>query len=40
MVKHLFKNGQLIFERQQSSILSAAAIITAAYFLSSILGIR
>jgi len=39
MVKHLFKNGQLILERQQSSILSAAAIITGAVFLSALMGI-
>src|SRR3972149_6373616 len=39
MVSNLFKNGKQLFERQQSNILSAAAIITGSVFLSAILGV-
>ena len=39
MVKNLLKNGRNIFSRQQSNILSAAAVITLASFLSAIFGL-
>ena len=39
MVKNFFKNSASLFERQQSSILSAATIITGAVFLSALLGL-
>lgn len=39
MVKNIFKNSQHLFERQENSILSAAFIITAAVFLSALLGL-
>jgi len=39
MVKNFLKNSHHLFERQQSSILSAATIITGSVFLSGILGV-
>lgn len=38
MVRSLFRNSQKLLEKQQSSILSAAGVITLAVFLSSLLG--
>lgn len=39
MVTTFIKNGQQFFERKQSNILSAAAIITGSVFLSALLGV-
>jgi len=39
MFKRLLKNGQLLFEKENSSILSAAAIIMGATLLSALLGV-
>ncbi|MBI4034923.1 MAG: murein biosynthesis integral membrane protein MurJ [Candidatus Chisholmbacteria bacterium] len=39
MVNQLFKTGNALFTRQQTHILSAAAVITASSFLSSIFGL-
>lgn len=39
MVVNFFRNGKVLFLRRQSSILSAAAVITSAYGLSMLLGI-
>lgn len=38
MVRNLFRSSQKLLERQQTSILSAATVITLAVFLSSLLG--
>lgn len=39
MAINFFKNGRVLFFRRQSNILSAAAVITCAYGLSTLLGI-